>query len=171
MTIFQGILLIVLGMLLLLGLCWGLLHWDKRKIKLNEYDERQRLERGKAYRIAFWIGIVYYVVVITLGAMDGTAETLHFLVMVGILIQIMAFYFCCLLTHSLFSLVKNTWVTIGWDFLLGALSLYNAFRDGVSLNTQVSQLGTSGWIELLCGIAFIYMGLMELIQLLRSREE
>lgn len=171
MTILHSILLIIVGALVLLGLCWVLLRAGRAGNQNDEYDERQRLERGNAYRIAFWIGIAYYVVVITLGAMDGTAEILHFLVMVGIQIQILAFHFCCLLTQSLFSLVKNTRTSIGVDFLLGTLSLYNAFRGGVTLDTKVSELGTSGWIELLCGMAFIYMGLMQVIQLLCREKE
>ena len=171
MTILHAILLLLAGALVLLAACWLLLRMGRMRIQKEEFDERQSLERGNAYRLAFWVGIVYYIVVISLGAMDGTAETLHFLVMVGILIQIMVFHFCCLLTHSLFSLVKNPRTAIGVDFLLGALNLYNALRGDVSLGSKASRLGTLGWIELLCGIVFIYMGLMELVQLLCSREE
>jgi len=175
MTFLQGILLIVLGMLLLLGLCWGLLHWDKRKIKLNEYDERQNVERGNAYKISFWIGIVYYLVVVTLGAFDGGTDDLHFLVMLGILIQFTAFNFCCVLTNAEISLQGNTVLSIVMDFLLGAHFLFKPFRDAfgndITFGTKVSELRFFGRIELYCGIALISMGLMQLVKYLRREKE
>jgi len=169
MTIIHGIILFVAGALTLMGICWGVLRWERERKR--EYDERQTLERGNAYRISFWIGICYYLVVITLGAMDGTAEDLHFLVMLGVLIQVLTFHFCCLLTHAELPLSKNAGFTIAADFLLGAWNLLNVFRGGLSLGMKVSELGSSGWVELLCGLGFIILGLLQAVQLYRNREE
>lgn len=175
MTILHGILLTVLGLLLLLGLCWGLLHWVRRKVKLNEYDERQNVERGNAYKISFWIGIVYYLVVVTLGAFDGSTDDLHYLVMLGILVQFTSFNFCCVLTNAEIALSGNAVFSIVMDFLLGAHFLSkpfrDAFRDDITLGTKVSELRFFGPIELYCGIAMIFMGLMQLVKFLRNREE
>ena len=175
MTILQGILLTVLGMLILLGLCWGLLRWDKRKIKLNEYDERQNVERGNAYKISFWIGIVYYLVVVTLGAFDKSTDDLLFLVMLGILIQFTAFNFCCMLTNAEISLQGNTVLSIVMDFILGAHFLFKPFRDAfrsdITFGTKVSELRFFGRIELYCGVALISMGLIQLIKNLYQEKE
>lgn len=171
MTVLHGILLIFFGALVLLGGCWGLLRWDKRRIRIKEYDERQSMERGNAYKISFWIGIVYYLVVVTLGAMDGTAEDLYFLVMVGILIQLLAFSFCCLLTNAELPLSKNPIAAIASDFLFGVWCLFNAFRGGMSLGTRLSELISFGWIELLCGLGLIFLGLIQVVQLLLREKE
>ena len=169
MTLLQGILSILLGMLLLLGLCWGLLCWNKHAEK--EYDERQSIERGNAYKISFWIGIVYYMVVVTLGAFDGSTDTLHLLVMLGVLIQVFAFFFCCLLTDAELPLSRKPGVAIASDFLFAAWFLVDVFWRGVSLGTKVSELVSFDWLNLLCGLGFMMMGLMQLVQLLRNREE
>lgn len=171
MTILHSLLLLIAGALMLLGLCWGLLRWDKRRIKLNEYDERQNMERGNAYKISFWVGIAYYLVVVTLGAFDGGTDDLHFLVMLGILIQLLVFSFCCLLTNAELPLSKNPGAAIVSDFLVGAWSLFFVFRSGVSLGSKISELAYFDWIELICGIGLIMMGLMQVIQLLRREKE
>ena len=38
--------------------------------RIQEYDERQTVERGNAYKISFWVGIVYYLVVVTLDEVE-----------------------------------------------------------------------------------------------------
>ena len=169
MTIIHGILLILAGAAVLLGICWGLLRWGRGR--QTEYDERQCLERGNAYRISFWIGIAYYLVVITLAALDGTAEDLYFLIMLGVLIQILAFHFCCLLTHAELPLSKRPGAAIASDFLLGAWFFFNAFRGGITLGTKLSEIRTFAWIDLLCGAAMVFLGLMQTVQFCRKREE
>ena len=171
MTILQGILLTVLGMLILLGLCWALVLWDRRRIRLREYDERQNIERGNAYKISFWIGIVYYLVVVTLGAFDGSAGNLHFLVLLGVLIQVSAFSFCCLLTNAELPLSKKPGAAIASNFLIGVWFFFDAFRSGITLGTKLNELRSLAWIDLLCGTAMIIMGLMQIIQLLCREKE
>lgn len=170
MTILHMILLIIAGALVLLAVCWALLRWDKSRIRIHEYDERQSIERGNAYKLSFWIGIVYYLVVVTLGAFDGSTADLHFLVMLGILIQVTAFSFCCLLTNAELPLSKKPGAAIASDLLLAVWFLFDAFRGGVSLGTKVSELASFGWIDLLCGLGILVMGLMQVVQLFRNRE-
>lgn len=172
MTILHGILLLLLGELILLGICWVLLCWDKNRIRIKEYDERQSIERGNAYKVSFWIGIVYYLAVFTFGAMDGSAENLHFLVMLGILIQILVFSFCCLLTNAELPLTRNPIAAMVSYLLLGACDLFYVFlSDDHTLGSKINELGSVEWIELICGIGLIMMGLMQVVQLLRREKE
>lgn len=172
MTILHGILLLLLGALVLLGICWALLRWEKNRIRIHEYDERQSIERGNAYKISFWVGIVYYLVVVTLGAFDGGTDDLHFLVMLGILIQLLVFSFCCLLTNAELPLSRNPIAAIASYFLIGACDIAYVFLGDVyTLGSKIDKLGSVEWIELICGIGLIMMGLMQLIQLLRREKE
>ena len=172
MTILHSLLLIIAGVLVLLAACWALLRWDKNRIRIKEYDERQTVERGNAYKISFWIGIVYYLVVVTLGAFDGGADDLHFLVMLGILIQGMVFSFCCLLTNAELPLSRNPIAAIASYLLIGACDLAYVFLgDEYTLGSKINKLGSVEWIELICGIGLIMMGLMQVIQLLRREKE
>lgn len=171
MTILHGIGLLMLGALVLLGLCWALLRWDKMRIKINEYDERQTIERGNAYKIAFWIGVIYYLVVITFGAMEGGDADLYVLVMLGILIQVIAFSFCCLLTNAELPLSKKPVAAIASDLFLGGWFLFGVFWGDVTLGTKLGDLRSFVWIELICGVSMIFMGLVHVIQLLRNREK
>lgn len=170
MTILGAVLTIFGVFIVLLLTCLFADAYEKR-CPSESYDERQQVTRGKAYRFAFWLGLIYNLLVVTLGAFDGTAHELYFLVMVGLMLQVMAFHICCLIGHAVLPLSQKPVFTIVTDFMVGVCDLGLLWGSGATLGTKISEIGNLDWLQLICGICFILLGIMHLIQLYWDKRE
>lgn len=170
MAIVLGTLLIVGAVLILGGICRGLL-WMEQRAPMDDYDERQKQARGSAYRISFWLGVVYNLVVVTLATFDLAAEELHTVVMMGILLQIMAFHICCMVSHADLPLSGNPWGVIAVDLLLGVKNIVELYLRGISMDMGLHELSRGAWIDLICGVFFMLLAVIQLIQLRRDGRE
>ena len=167
MTILTGTLLIIGGFLAMGLLCWGLL-WLERRAPVEDYDERQKQARGSAYRISFWLGIIYYFCIATFGAMDGDPNTFSVMVMGGIVVQILAFHLCCLLTHASLPLSRKPMAAVAVCGLFAVKHLTELFMAGFDFQTPLHE---GALLKLMCGVSFALLAVIHLIQARLERKE
>ena len=173
MSTMMGVLVIVCVFAAIVILCAAAV-WMEKKYPGKEYDERQKLARGRGYRLSFWIGILYYVIIalVLIGQVDRekTIEP-YVLVLVGVILQAMVNHTYCLMTHSALPLSQNrVWAIFGY-VVCGALQFCQFHiwqeRDGLSLVGHRS----AAWGALIAGCCFFYLVALHMIQMLLERKE
>lgn len=173
MSVIRIIGMIVGILVLVIGLCAAAV-WAEKKFPGKEYDERQKIAKGRGYRLSFWVGTIYYlgVVLVLIRQVDGekTVEP-YLLVLVGLILQAIVDHTYCLLTHSALPLSQNrVWAVFG-HVTCGILQFIQfriwKARDGFALVGH----GTSAWIALIAGCCFFYLAVLHIIQALLDRKE
>jgi len=136
MIVVKAVLIMLGALLALVALCWGLLRMQRRA-PTEEYDERQKIEQGKASQISMMVGFMYFLLVICWMYLDMMPAEGYFLIFVGLMLEMMVYHICCLLTHSALPLSQKPWRSIGGYAVLGTVwSLHAALYDpawGLSL--------------------------------------
>ena len=166
-----GIMLAVLAGIVLL--CLGVTRMEKTA-KNSEYDERQQLVRGRGYRLAFFVGILFMLVAMSFMVyqVDGekTVEP-YLLVYFGLMLQAMVFHVYCLLNHAALPFSERPVVPIICYTLIGLMDV-SAFINAVERwpLTFVGH-GTTGWNSLVQIFFWFSMAFLHLLQLLRREKE
>lgn len=132
------------------------------------FDERQKIARGRGYRLGFWVGILYYVgiALVLVGQVDGEKTVEPFLlVLMGIILQAMVNHTYCLMTHSALPLSQSRiWAIFGY-VVCGTLQFCSfriwSVRDGFALVGH----GTAAWGALIAGCCFFYLAVLHIIQI------
>lgn len=165
---------IIVGVLVfVIALCAATV-WMEKKFPGKEYDERQKVARGRGYRLSFWVGFAYFVgvVFILLQQVDGekTVEP-YLLVLIGLMLQGVVEHTYCLFTHAALPLSQNRWGTVFGYVTCGLLQFLQFHiwksRDGFALVGH----GSAAWIWLIAGCCIFYLTALHVIQALWERKE
>ena len=164
----------MLGILLGIVLLCAVVIFLERKFPGKEYDERQKIMRGKAADLSLMTGWVYFLVVMTIliRQMEGEKIVEPFLlIFFGLELQMLVYHTYCLLTHSAMPFSQSPIISIvGYSFsgLLQLGFIYNRLGD---FPIAMVGRGSAGWIHLTGGVFFLYPALMHLIQMLWKEKE
>jgi len=169
MELLVAVLLMIGAVALVFGVCALCLHLEKGLPE--EYDERQQVARGKGYRLAFFVGLFYYIgasayVIIA----DAPAIASASLIMAGLAVMLMALEFYCVLTHA----AVTRWVSpvkamVGY-FLLGGVHLSIAIYRLLMHNGRYESLVWQ-YAYLFISVCFVGIGVAHLVQYLRRGKE
>lgn len=117
----------------IIGVCIAARFLEKHFPREN-FDERQKIARGNAYRVSFWLGIVYNlgVLIYLSGLMDGRKPLIepYLLAVGGFWLVTLCFHGYCLLADAALPLGQKTkgmaigYLMIGGMQLSMALSRY-----------------------------------------------
>lgn len=147
--------------------------WLEKKFPGKRFDEMQTLSRLKGYRLAFWVGMLYYLVAIPL-ARNQTVDP-YMLVFIGFLLQVTVAHTYDLLTHAALPLSDRPETAIGSYLLIGILQLLSFRSDlakiqdlGMDVSLLIKENNFALWSNLVFGILFLYLGALHLIQALRK---
>lgn len=166
-----GIIALVLASIVLL--CFGAV-WLEKRYPVQEYDERQKAARGRGYRLSFWTGIVYYIIValVLIRQVDGekTAEP-WLLVMVGVLLQALVQHTYALLSHAALPLSGKSLAVVFSNLFCGILQFINFSMYRKRYSMSLVGYGTADLIFLIAGIGFFYLAVLYFIQFLRDRKD
>ena len=162
---------VMVGILLFLVLLCMAAIWMERKFPSEKYDERQKNARGYAYRLSFWVGAIYYLVLIAIMIRQvdrpKTVEP-YLMIFWGFLLQVMAMHIYCILTHASLPLSEKPGVSIICYLFCGIFySLTNDLSAPLSLVGQEN----STWTGITMSVSFFALALMHLIQYFRDRKE
>lgn len=166
-----GVVLLVLAGIVLL--CLGVI-WLEKRYPSDEYDERQKQAMGKASRLGFISGMIYFLVVtVILIQQVDKPKTVEpwLLIFVGILLMITVDNTYCFLTHAALPLSQKPMTSIVCYAVCGFVQLLYIWNALDRLPFSLVGRGTSGWLHLLMGFFCFYLSLMHLIQYLRDRKE
>lgn len=140
---------IVVGFLLVVGFGLLIRFVCKTKHVKPEFDERQMLARGKAYKVGFFTLLIYGAICTVLQAVglqwfDGLLREV-----IGIVIGVGSFAIVAILNDAYIGFNENTGYTIGVMTLIGLLNLGSAiigiitdglWKDGKVTTTIVNLL-------------------------------
>lgn len=177
-------LLCFLGILAGLAALAVFVAWVEKKRPNEEYDERQKLIRGKAYRFGFYVGLVFYIAAFAYlesgQELPMKTSTVLFL---GLLIQLLAFHIYCLVENAALPLGDKGWLMVASYSIICVSNLIN-YRNQVKYTEVYWQYiklepdstlpvpdGTDSWLCLLLGITGGALAVMYLIRLLWKEKD
>ena len=166
-----GVMLLVLVGIFLL--CLGVA-WAERNFPSEKFDERQKAVRGRAYRLAFWVGFGYMLCMIPILVVqvDGEKTVEPYLLMFGcFMLQTLVFHVYCLINHSALPLSQKPVVMILGYLVMGITWLLNCWNCVRREPLALVGYGSDGWLYLITAITFLAMALMHVVQLLRREKE
>ena len=166
-----GIMLLILAGIVLtcLAACWM-----EKNFPSEKFDERQKGVRGRGYRLAFWVGVIYMlmILIILIGQVDGEEKVEpYLLVFYGFFIQAMVFHVYCLINHAALPFSEKPIVPFLGYTILGIMNLAS-FRNTVARwPLSLVGHGTTAWTSLVVMFSWFSLAFMYLIQLLRREKE
>ena len=162
--------LLTVGILLaIVGLC-GLTTWVEKKYPGKEYDERQQIVHGRAYRLSFLAGMVYFIPVTIWQMFQAEAGKssmdMYVVIFLGLWIQVLLFATYCIWNGAALPLSeKHPWA-IGTCLFIAGYYFLKFFVFGGELNPAGLK-----FLPLFMGIGFSYIALLYLIQYLQWKKE
>ena len=170
MTIVIGALIIIGVLLLLAVLCWGV-RWLERNVPLERYDERQNLARGNAFRVSFWVGMLWYAAAMLCAAGDMLPVDDWLLIYGGVMLQIMVFHIYCLMSGSALPLSAKPLPTTLSYAILGVGQLWDTLTNMWVREMPLTGRGSNVWFHLTAAVCFFSLASMHLIQYFWERRE
>ncbi|MBR3974114.1 MAG: hypothetical protein IKJ99_09235 [Oscillospiraceae bacterium] len=170
MMILKGILWMVSALLGIVALC-GFHLWLDKKSKVEEYDERQKVEQGRASHISMMTGLIYFLGVMMWMELGELPADPGFLIFAGLLLELMVYHVYCLMTQAALPLSKTAKTTIGGYVTLGVVwflraAMYDPARD-MTLHGQ----GIGFWMFAMTSFCCFALAAMHLISHLRNKRE
>lgn len=174
-----GAFVVVLCMLALTaGVCLLSLYFEKHSIN-KEYDERQELAQGKAYRLAFLVLQIYLLAVLIVEVAVGLEWiSIQLVVLTGFMLGTFTYDTYCMLTDAGMPLrekteksaLLNAVMAVAWFVMFfGYLNLYLGLDE--SLGLSLTGKDSNHWIRLYLGVMYAYKALSCLVQYLRNKKE
>ena len=159
--------LLLLGILaLLVAVCLGAV-WLERRFPGKRFDERQKIARGNAYRLASWVGNVYFLVILAIMLrwpdLSRYVEP-YLLIFLGLELEVMVMHIYCIITHASLPLSEKPGMAVGSYLIIGAL--YLTMIDF----SQPLELVGYGSNRVIC-VYFLALAAMHILSLLRREKE
>lgn len=170
MTVFKMLLCLLAGVGAIFLICWVIL-WFEKNFASEKYDERQQLARGRAYRAAYCVGIVWIFVSLFYIVFGGDTDGLLMVLYLGFVAQAMTFDVYCLLTHASLPLSKKPLSSILSYAGLAVIYGINTIT-GIEIDARYPdkpQMFTLLWLSLV--VLFGTLCVLHLIQYLRDKKE
>ncbi len=161
MLILYGVLAMLAVIAAIIGLCLLIIWWEKRHPSQN-YDERQSMERGKAYRLSTWVGLVYFLVVVELQINEIQVEG-YLLTMGGLMLMLTSFMVYGFLTNSYLTLTQRPLGTAICFLLLGAMQTFNFALRNDMVPLSFTGRGAFSWAMLMLAVVYFTTGIGYLI--------
>ena len=187
---FYAALLVVIGVAAaLFGGC-TLLVWLEKKVPPKQFDERQQIARGKAYKWAWLTGLCYFLVIAfaDLVLPSGVQVDLFLLIMIGLTLEAFVCECYCCLHDAYLPLTRSPKANIIMLYVMTGIYLLNAvnwvdrmavtIEEGrfIKRNFGEVMLGVTGdsafvWGFLMVGAMSFVIATMELVRYFRSKSE
>ena len=169
-----GIFAVVLGIFgAIIALCTFVVYLEKH-FPSDSFDERQKLSRGRAYRLSAGVSYLYFLVVALclLRQVDGEKRVEpYLLVYFGLMLQLMVDHTYCVMTHSALPLTQKRSTAIISYLFSGAIFTTMFFMHQEQYGISFVGHGTSALLFLMTGCCFFYLVLMHGVQLVLDRKE
>lgn len=174
MTIIQAFVLLLGILAVIIGICLLSLFLRKR-FPRKDFDERQKLAQGEAYRVSFLMLLTYLIVILALDAAGLLEEvSLQLIILLELVVGLLTYDTYCMFTGASLPVGeapgKSALVSGGLSLLwfiqfFGYLRLKGSFKSVLSLSD------TTHWLRLLMGVAFGYSAIAYCVQFWKEQKE
>lgn len=169
----------------LVGLC-VIVNFFQKHFESKEYDERQKVVRGRANGLAMWLGYIYFLILFACLELDvGLPLSGKMLIFIGLMVQVLAFHVYCLLQNAALPLGQKPWASVGLYGFMGLANLLNfrtqektlriarlAEEKGVDmLGGTMESARESAYLMLILSIVFFFLAAMHLIRIYWPEKE
>lgn len=143
----------------------------RNKNKSNEYDERQKQVKGVAARIAFAFMVIWTIA--ALFADDNWGDKFNSLVLFagGVFIGIIIYMTYCVFKDGYFPIGTSPTRFIVISAVIGIVNMIGAVRMIPEFNIWKDAVLESGFINLCCGVTFIYFTAILLVKSYLDKKE
>ncbi len=168
MTILDMLLWFLGGLAVIALICVGTL-WLEKNFPGEQYDERQKIARGSAYRVGFFVGLIWLFLGVLIWKELGDWLMLYFFL--GFEAQALAFHFYCLLTHAALPMSEKPWTAIISYGAIAAVDAVNVITSSRMDARWPEKPPVNTWMQLSMAVGFGALAILHLIQHLRDRKE
>lgn len=173
------------ALVILFALAW-ITAWVEKVRPGKEYDERQQMLRGQAYRFAFFVGAGCFLVGFFCMEWGGTPELKTSTVLfICLLVQLTAFHVYCMLKDVALPLGDKGWLTVIGYACIGVSNLMNyrnkrqyieAYEQYIKVEPDTTLPAPAGGPDLvvfqILGIAALILAAMHILRMMwNDREE
>lgn len=189
MTFFEAVGLLIGAALALICLS-ALVIWLERKIPSKRYDERQKEVRGKAYKWAYVVGLLYYgALILAIGLLpNGLSMNMDFAICIGLLLQVFVCEVYCSIRGAFFPFRRSPKANIIIGYILGAVFLYEGAMTvrslGITLeenylevikfrDVRLDAIGADvlAWLQMIVAVMFLVLATVQLIRYMWDQQE
>lgn len=189
MSFFAALLLVVMIAIAVLAVC-AMLAWVEKKKTPKQFDERQQIARGKAYKWACVTGLCYFIAIALLDLVlpSGVQADLFLLIMIGITLAVFVCECYCCFHDAYLPLSKSPKANIIMLYALAAMYLLQAVNQVSRLRVSFTEeglkvvdfgevmLNATGdssvvWGFLMVAVMSATIATVELVRYLRSKAE
>ena len=168
------IMLIMLAILLgIVLLCMGVIYLEK-KAPIKHFDERQKQSQGRAFRLSYWVSLVYYLIamVICVNQVENekTVEP-YLLFFFGIMLQLTVDATYRVMTGCDLPLYQKRGGSMFGFLVVGILDIAYFFMSQDFAPLSLVGYGTMPWLFLASGVYFVYLSGLHFIRFFRDRKE
>lgn len=173
---FVGLIVLALGFIFLLCLA---VVWLEKRFPGKSHDERQEQSRGRACRLSFGVGLLYYgFVTVLLMAQQKLGQTIepYLLVFGGIILQASVYHIHCMITSAFMKLSQKPGGMAVFYLVMGTIaSLIYRVSAGFGLLEDMGYPTSFEWVFLGLAVmsfflAFCWLGQVIHQQLCREKE-
>jgi len=155
------------GIAVLCGICL----WMGKKAPTEEFDERQKIEHGKAANISMNTGLFYFIGVMMWMELGELPADPGFLIFAGLLLELMVYHVYCLMTDAALPLSKNVKTSIGGYTTLGVVWALRASLYDPNWDMTLHGRGMGFWMFAMTSFFCFALAAMHLISYLRNKKE
>ena len=172
----MAVLLLVLAVAVAVPVYTKLVLLYRKKHPVMDYDERQKLAQGEACGVAFGTMLMYFLVFLRIYGWQGMTDNTEiptvqvmWVLALGLLLGVLVFHTDCFLNHAALPLNKKPLRVMAAYFCTGGMELLNYYlRCWWSADGRET---VTGHLWLLMGVVSCYLGILYLLEWLRSRKE
>lgn len=157
------VLLVVFGVLLAMVLLCMAAIWLEKKAPGEDYDERQKIARGNAYRLSFFVGAFYFLGLFFYLEISKKLDHVVFWLFVGMELQLMTFHIYCLLKRSALPFSKKPLHSAISYGLLAVLWVVNFFSWRRADSRFAMGITDNTLMQLILAVSFGALSVMYLI--------
>lgn len=170
MTITEMLLWLLLGLVAIVALCFAVL-WFEKNFPMTNFDERQQISRGKAYRVGFYVSAIWSIVSLFYIMFGGDIDGMIMIIFLGFSAQALAFHTYCLLTHAALPMSQKPVSTIVSYSILSAFYAVNVCIAKGLDSRWIDKPPVNTLLQLSLAVGFSALAIMHLIQYLRDKKE
>ena len=172
MSVVSAIGVLFLVFLAIILLCLTVI-WLEKRFPGKSHDERQDRSQGRACRLSFYIGLLYYgFVTMLLMALQRQGKTIepYLLVFGGILLQVAVYRIFCMITQSFMRTYQKPMGAILFDMIMGTVAIL-CYRISAKHNLleEMGYPASFEWIFLILAVMFMFFVVCWVFQLLWQR--
>lgn len=159
------------GILVGLVIVYVACRWIRQGRGKAQYDERQELIRGKAYKCAFYVTLLGISIALCTGDYIGKYVNISVVLFVVLCVGVLMYAGYCIFHDAYFALNSRPGRYAFFSVVVAAVNLVGGIVAFVNSRPSLTEYLPSGVVNILCGVMFMILGILFLAKQGMDRQE